>query len=184
MIRKKRSFKRQEQIWATVNRQIRYPEVRVLNETGEMLGVMPTSQALERAQAEEKDLILITPNAKPPVCKIIDLAKYKYQMQQKRADDRKSAHKQEIKEVRLTPFMSDNDLQIRIKKVTEFLERGDKVRLSVEFKGGRQITKKDFGFELCDKVFAAVADISSIEMEPKQMGKKIIAQIMPKKKAK
>lgn len=168
----------------TVNRQIRVPQLRVLSETGEMLGVMSTDEALSQAMAAEKDLVLVTEKAQPPIAKIIDLAKYKYQLQQKQADDRKASRKQETKEIRLTPFIGDNDLQTRLKRIVEFLERGDKVRLSVEFRGGRQITKKDFGYDLLNKVFAATDEIAVVEMPPKLVGKKLIAQIMPKKKGK
>jgi translation initiation factor IF-3 len=143
-----------------------------------MLGVMPTSEALEKAQIAEKDLVLVTEGAKPPVVKIIDLAKYKYQLQQKKAEGRKKAKNQDIKEVRFTPFMGEGDFIARLNKVKKFLEKGDKVRLSLQFRG-RAITKKEFGFDLFNRVFEQTTEIGSTEIAPKMMGKKLIAQLMP-----
>lgn len=165
----------------TANHMIRFPEVRVLAERGEALGVMSTSEALQRARDEEKDLVLVTDKANPPIAKIIELAKYKYQLQQKEAESRKKARSQETKEVRFTPFIGEGDFQTKLRKVTEYLEKGDKVRLSMEFRG-RLITKKEFGDEVLQKVFAATSDIATIEIAPQLMGKKIMAQLMPAKK--
>jgi translation initiation factor IF-3 len=183
MIRKRFKKKQPTRVFVKANHQIRHPEVRVLDEHGGMIGVMSTSEALRQAGELDKDLILVTENAKPPVAKIIDLAKYRYQLQQKKAEGRKKAKKQEIKEVRFTPFMGENDFSGRLKKVIKFLEKGDKVRLSLLFKG-RAITKKEFGFEMYQKIFDATGEIGSVEIVPKMMGKKLIAQLMPVKKAK
>lgn len=160
---------------------IRVPEVRVLSDHGDMLGLMPTSQAIQQARDEDKDLVLVTEKANPPIAKIIELAKYKYQLQQKQAESRKKARSQETKEVRLTPFMGEGDYQTRLKKIREFLIRGDKVRLSMEFRG-RLITKREFGDEMLNRVFAATEDIAVVEIKPQMLGKKIMAQLMPAKK--
>lgn len=146
-----------------------------------MLGLMPTSQAIQQARDEDKDLVLVTEKANPPIAKIIELAKYKYQLQQKQAESRKKARSQETKEVRLTPFMGEGDYQTRLKKIREFLIRGDKVRLSMEFRG-RLITKREFGDEMLNRVFAATEDIAVVEIKPQMLGKKIMAQLMPAKK--
>lgn len=160
---------------------IRVPEVRVLSDHGDMLGLMPTSQAIQQARDEDKDLVLVTEKANPPIAKIIELAKYKYQLQQKQAESRKKARSQETKEVRLTPFMGEGDYQTRLKKIREFLIRGDKVRLSMEFRG-RLITKREFGDEMLNRVFAGTEDIAVVEIKPQMLGKKIMAQLMPAKK--
>lgn len=186
MIRKKGNKNRKQQNrgkFITANQYIRFPEVRVLTEHGEMLGVMPTNEALNKARLAEKDLVLVTENAKPPVVKIIDIAKHKYQLQQKKAEGRKKAKTQEIKEVRFTPFMGEGDFIARLNKVKKFLEKGDKVRLSLQFRG-RAITKKEFGYDLYNRVFEETAEIGTTEIEPKMMGKKLVAQIMPVKKKK
>jgi len=160
------------------NNRIRFPKVRVIDAKGEQIGVMSNKDALDKARAADKDLVLITENAKPPVVKIIDLAKYKYQQQQREAAQRKNANKQDIKEVRFTPFMGDGDFESRLNKVVSFLEKNDKVRLSLMFKG-RAITKKEFGYEMFDKVIEATKEIATVEMKPKMMGKKLIAQLTP-----
>jgi translation initiation factor IF-3 len=181
MIRKKPFQKQQQQPHVTANNNIRVPEVRVLSEHGEMIGVMPTSEAMQRAREEEKDLVMVTENAQPPIVKIIHLSKYRYQMQQKKAEGRKKAKTQELKEIRLSPFIGEGDFQTRLRKIVEFLKKGDKVRLTMEFKG-RIITKQEFGREQFDKVFTATADLAVIEIHPKLLGKKMIAQLMPAKK--
>lgn len=165
----------------TANQHIRANEVRVLTEEKEMIGVMSKSEALVRARDAEKDLVLINDKANPPIAKIIDLAKYKYQLQQKEAKNRKKAKSQDLKEVRFTPFMGEGDFEARLNKVKKFLEKGDKVRLSLMFKG-RAITKKEFGYELFDRVISETADTAVVELEPKMLGKKLMAQLMPSKK--
>jgi translation initiation factor IF-3 len=154
-----------------------------MDEHGQSLGIMSRSAALNQAIAAQKDLVLITDKATPPVAKIIDLSKYKYQLSQKQSQDRKKANAQDIKEIRLTPFIGENDLQSKLNRITEFLKRGDKVRLSMEFRG-RSITHKDLGVEVVNRVINQVADISTIEIEPKLIGKKLIAGLMPAKKGK
>jgi translation initiation factor IF-3 len=185
MIRRK-PFQRpqQQQPFVVANHFIRVPEVRVLSELGEMLGVMPTAQAMQMARDQEKDLILVTENAQPPIAKIIHISKYRYQLQQKKAEGRKKAKVQEIKELRFkSPYIGESDLQVRVKRALEFLKKGDKVRLTLEFKG-RDITKQDLAHEVFAKVFAATSEVATIEIHPKMMGKKMLAQLMPVKKGK
>ena len=181
MIRKRPTKQRQPSVRITANHQIRVGEVRVLSERGEMIGVMPTSEALSQAREAGKDLILLNENATPAVAKIIDISKYKYQLQQRNAESRKKAKSQEIKEVRFTPFMGEGDFTARLNKVIDFLKGGDKVRLSLQFRG-REITKKEFGFEMYKKIIAATDECASVEVEPKMMGNKLIAQLLPSKK--
>jgi len=181
MIRKKPFQRIQQQPRVTANNNIQVPEVRVLSEIGEMIGVMPTREALQKAREQEKDLVLVTENAVPPIAKIISLSKYRYQLQQKKAEGRKKAKTQEIKEIRFTPFIGEGDFQTRLRRINEFLKRGDKVRLTLEFKG-RTITKQEFGREHFDRVFAETADIATVEIMPKLLGKKMMAQLMPVKK--
>lgn len=175
----KSPYKRKDRVIA--NQFIRATQLRVISESGEQVGILSKEEALEQARLAEKDLVLITANANPPVAKIIELAKYKYQLQQKEAASRKKAKAQEIKEVRFTPFMGEGDFEARLKKVVGFLKKGDKVRLSLQFKG-RAITKKEFGYDLFSRVVEATQDIATVELEPKMMGKKLIAQLMPVKK--
>ena len=142
---------------------------------------MSTSEALTRAQYEEKDLILVTAQAQPPVAKIIEISKYKYQAQQKDAESRKRSKSQETKEVQFTPFMSEGDFNSRLARVVEFLEDGDKVKPYVKFKG-RQITKKEFGFAIMKKIVAATDAFSKVESPARFMGQKLEMLLVPMKK--
>ena len=172
---------KKDHVFVVANHYINFPELRVMDEHGETLGVMTKSQALAKADELDKDLVLVTDKANPPVAKIIDLSKYKYQLSQKKAQDRKKSTNQDIKEIRLTPFIGDNDLQSKLKKIEGFLKKGHKVRLSMEFRG-RAITHKDLGEQIFSDVISQTAEIATVEIAPKLMGKKMIAQIMPIKK--
>jgi translation initiation factor IF-3 len=183
MIRKRPVKFKQQKVWVTANHQIRVPEVRVLTEHGEMIGVMSTQAAMSQAQEAGKDLVMLNEQAQPPVAKIIDISKYKYQIQQKEAESRKRAKAQDTKEVRFTPFMGEGDFEARLNKVIGFLKDGDKVRLSLQFKG-REITKKDFGYQMFSRIIAATDDYSAVESAPKLLGMKLLAQLMPVKKHK
>ena len=168
-------------VFVVANNRIRTPQVRVIDDQGTMLGVMDTHVAMNQAYAEDKDLVMVNDQQQPPIAKIIELNKYKYQLQQKQAASRKKAKAQDTKEVRFSPFMSDGDFESKLKKVNDFLEDGDKVKLSLFFKG-RQITKKSFGDQMIARVIEATAEEAVVEIAPKLIGKKIIAQLMPKKK--
>lgn len=178
MIRKRYNKNNRDRIYVKANHQVRFPEVRVLGEHGDSLGLMSSKEAYDQARAQDKDLVLITEKAQPPVVKIIELSKYKYQLKKKAADNRKKAKVQDLKEVRFSPFMGEGDFAARSKRVREFLEKGDKVKLSLLFKG-RQITKKDFGYEMFDKIITSVEDIAKVEMPSKMIGKKLQAQLTP-----
>jgi translation initiation factor IF-3 len=142
---------------------------------------MTREEAVERAKSEDKDVVLITQEATPPVAKIISFSKFKYQLDQKRAEGKKTSKKQEIKELRFRPFMGEGDFDYRMKKIFEYLNDGDKVRPYVEFKG-REITRKEFGFKLIDRIIERTAEIATVEIQPKLLGKKIFLQLMPVKK--
>lgn len=141
---------------------------------------MNSREAYVKAKKQDKDLVLITDKAKPPVVKIIELSKYKYQQQQKKAKQRKNERSQDLKEVRFTMFMGDGDLKARTNRVNRFLKDNDKVRLSLRFKG-REITKKKFAYELFADVInqAQEKELGKIEIEPKIVGRKMIAQLTP-----
>jgi len=161
-----------------MNESIRAPELRVISETGEQIGVMSKTAALQLSEQENKDLIIIASQATPPVAKLIQYSKFKYQQQQKKQEEKRASKKSEIKELRLSPFIAEGDLNSRIDRVREFLEDGFKVRLHVRFKG-REITKKDFGYEVMHKVIEAISDVGQVEIEPKISGKMLTGQLMP-----
>ena len=160
------------------NGQVRFPEVRVLTEHGEMLGVMSSRDAYQRALEAGKDLVLVTEKSQPPVVKIIELSKYKYQLKKKEADNRKKSKVQDLKELRFSPVMEEGDYQTRLKQLRDFLSKGHKVKISLFFKG-RQIAYKDAGYELFARVFSDTQDLAKVEQEAKLMGKKLQAQLAP-----
>jgi len=164
-----------------INHQITDSELRVVDEVGKQIGVISKSEALTMAEAEGKDLVLVNPSAKPPVAKIIGFSKFKYQMQQKESESKKSSRNVDIKEIRFTPFIAEGDFNIRVKKAREFLTDGNKVKLNVKFTG-RQITRKEFGDKVINKAVEQLADIASIERAPQLLGKMLVIQLQPKRK--
>lgn len=154
-----------------------------MDSEGKQIGVLSRQAALQKAKEEELDLVEIAPLAKPPVVKIIDFNKFLYQEAKKKQEEKKKAKVSDTKEVRLGPFMSDNDLQVMVGRMKGFLDNGDKVRLIVKFKG-RQIIHPEFGHKILGKVFDTLSDISKVDREPKLEGKQLIAIISPDKKGK
>lgn len=181
LVLRKKTKHVQPKILVVANHMIRHPQVRVLDERGEMLGTMPTTQAMGMAREQDKDLVLVTDKSEVPIAKIIELSKFKYQQQQKMAEGRKKARSQDTKEVRFTPFIGENDLNAKISKVVGFLQKGHKAKLTLAFKG-RQIASKELGYEVFEKIFAATSEIAETELPPKMIGNKLIAQLMPGRK--
>jgi len=164
-----------------VNERIFATTLRVLDTDGKQIGILSKFEALSKAKSEELDLVEVAPMAKPPVAKIIDFKKFLYQEEKKKREEKKKAKSSETKEIRLGPFMSDNDLGVMVRRAREFLESGDKVRLVVTF-SGRQITHPEFGHRVLDKVIADISDISKLDRERRLEGKKLIALISPERK--
>lgn len=164
-----------------VNQYIKSPKLRVVDEKAVQIGVLSLQEALKLAQEKGLDLVEVAPKADPPVAKIIDFAKFKYQLKQKIASGIKKSKTQNLKEIRFTPFIAENDYNIRIKRATQFLEDGDKVKLVVKFVG-RQITRKEFGKALMKKAIKALNEFSTVEREPTFQGKLFIATLSPIKK--
>jgi translation initiation factor IF-3 len=164
-----------------VNERIYALSLRVLDAEGKQIGVLSKFEALEAARSQGLDLVEIAPMAKPPVAKIVDFKKFLYQEEKKKREEKKKTKASETKEVRLGPFMSDNDLGVMTRRAREFLENGDKVRLVVFF-SGRQITHPEFGHKVLDRTIADLADISKVERERRLEGRKLIVLISPDKK--
>lgn len=175
-------YKQQPKIQYRINQRIFAPQLRVLDAEGKQIGVLSKFDALKLAQEQELDLVEVAPMAKPPVAKIVNYNKFLYQLEKKKKEEKKKAKVSETKEIRLGPFMSDNDLQVMIRRGKEFLEDGNKVRLVVKFRG-RQITRSEFGREIVEKFAWALSDISKIDREPHLEGKQMIALLSPDKKA-
>lgn len=176
---KKSKFKQQEKRYR-LNERIFAATLRVIDAESKQIGVLSKDEALRLAREQELDLVEIAPMAKPPVAKIIDYNKFQYQLAKKKQEEKKKAKTSETKEIRLGPFMSDNDLQVMIRRGREFLEDGDKIRLVVKFRG-RQITRSEFGRQIIQKVVAALSDISKVDREPKFEGRQMVALLSVEK---
>ena len=180
MIRRRRRRVVEKRRFYRINQNIIANKIRVIDETGKQIGVMDKEEALFRARQNAKDLIEISPNAKPPVCKIIDFNKFKYQEDKKQASNRKNPKGSEIKEVRFTPFIAENDFQIRIKKAKGFLKEGYKIKLTVRFKG-RQMAHKQFGFDILKKAVETLKNVAIAEQQPKMQGFLLMTVLKPEK---
>ncbi|HUD09552.1 MAG TPA: translation initiation factor IF-3 [Patescibacteria group bacterium] len=164
-----------------VNERIYALSLRVLDAEGKQIGVLSKFEALEAARSQGLDLVEVAPMAKPPVAKIVDYKKFLYQEEKKKREEKKKTKVSETKEVRLGPFMSENDLGVMERRAREFLTNGDKVRLVVFF-SGRQITHPEFGHKVLDKTIADLSDISKVEREKRLEGRKLIVLVSPDKK--
>jgi len=166
-----------------VNNQIHAAEVRVIGADGKQEGILKLSEALKKAKDKGLDLVEIAPYAKPPVVKIVDLGKFKYEQEKKQQKEKKKTKASELKEVRFTPFIANHDYQTRLEKIREFLSENNKVRLSVVFKG-RNLQSKDFGYNLFKKIIEHFENSITVDMEPKFVGRQLIMTISPLKKIK
>lgn len=163
-----------------INQYIQAQEVRVIDEQGKQLGVMPVFNAIQKARELEVDLVEVSSGAVPPVCKLIDFKKFKYIEDKKEREERKGQKGGELKEVQFSPFIAQNDLDHRISRVKEFLDGNNKVKLRVRF-SGRQMGKQSFGNRVIDQVIAAVGDKGTTDGNPKMFGKEMITTISPTK---
>ena len=161
-----------------INHRIRVPEVRVIAEE-EQLGVMPTHEALRLAEEKGLDLVEISPRAFPPVCRIMDYGKYKYEEAKKKQQARKRASTVETKEIKFRPKTEEHDMAFKVKHVRRFLEGGNKVRLAVVFRG-REITHPQTGMNVLNKVVDLCNDIAVVEATPNMEGRRMIMVIAPK----
>lgn len=166
---------------ARVNDKIRVPQVRLIDENGQQVGVVPTGEALTRAQSVGLDLVEVAADAKPPVCKIQDYSKYLFELQKKERAAKANAHKTDVKEVRLRPGTGDGDLEIKAKHAREFLAEGHKVSLQLRFRG-REMSHRELGVEMIGKFAAMLADVAKLEQEPRQEGRSMNALLAPVRK--
>ncbi|OFZ17935.1 MAG: translation initiation factor IF-3 [Bdellovibrionales bacterium GWB1_55_8] len=164
-----------------MNERIRVPQVRLIDENGGQVGVVPTQQALQMAREKGLDLMEVSPNAQPPVCKICDYGKFKYEKKKKEHQARKKQTVIKVKEVQLRPQTDVHDLEYKFRNIRQFLEDGDKAKITIMFRG-REITYVDQGFKIMRDLAERVKDIGSIEAPPKLEGKKLIMVLAPGKK--
>ena len=162
-----------------INEEIRDREVRVIDENGEQLGVMPTQQAIALAEERGLDLAKIQPTAKPPVCKLLDYDKYRYEQSKRERENRKNQRVVAIKEVQLSATIEENDVLTKAKMATKFLQDGDKVKVSIRFRG-RQITHSEIGMKVMQDFAKRCEEVSTVERRPLMDGRHMIMILAPK----
>ncbi|MDF2813845.1 MAG: translation initiation factor [Paenibacillus sp.] len=162
-----------------VNDEIRVKEVRLIGPEGEQLGIKPIREAMQIATDASLDLVNVAPTAKPPVCRIMDYGKFRYEMQKKEKEARKNQKVVELKEVRLSATIDEHDFQTKMRNVVKFLNEGDKVKLSVRFRG-REITHASIGQKVLERMATEVEELSVVERRPKLEGRSMIMILTPK----
>lgn len=176
--------------WATIantdhqiNEEIRDREVRLIGVDGEMLGIMSSEEALRIATEQEYDLVKIAPGSNPPVCRIMDYGKYRYEQAKKEKQNKRNAAAVKVKEIQLHPSVGDNDYGVKLRQVREFLDAGHRIKVSLFFRG-RENAHKELGFDLMNRVVADVRESGVVEQAPKLLGRNIQMVIAPLSKAK
>jgi translation initiation factor IF-3 len=160
-----------------INEQIRISPIRVISAEGEQLGIMPTEQALSAAREADLDLVEVAPNERPPVCRIMDFGKFKYQ--QKKRQHKTHTHQTKIKEIRVRPKTGDHDIEVKVNHAREFLTHKDKVIVSVVFRG-RELAHIEEGQRVIRQVIQSLEDVGKVEAPPNQQGKRITCVLAPK----
>lgn len=163
-----------------INQYIQAKEVRVVDETGKQVGVLPIFNAIQKAKEAGVDLIEVAPNAKPPVCKIINFKKFKYLEAKKEKEEKKGQRGGGLKEVMFSPFIAQNDISVRVKRIKEFLAEGNKVKIRVRF-SGREMGKRDFGYKIIEQITLELGGTASKESEPKFQGRELFLTLQPTK---
>lgn len=163
-----------------MNNMIRVPEIRCIDEDGEQMGIIPTREALTRAHETGLDLVEINATAKPPVCRIMDHGKFKYEQDKKKKEQKKRQVVVKLKEVKFHVNVGDHDYETKLRHAREFLEGGNRVKLSLMFRG-RENAHRELGFELMKRVEKDLSEIASVEQAPRLQGRNIFMMVIPKK---
>ncbi|OIR00818.1 translation initiation factor IF-3 [mine drainage metagenome] len=162
-----------------VNNEIESRTIRLVDADGEMVGVVSLREGLEMAAEVGLDLVEVSPNAEPPVCKILDYGKFKYEAQKKKAEARKKQKVIEVKEIKLRPGIDDNDYGVKLRAMRKFLEEGDKVKVTLRFRG-REMAHQDLGMKVMDRVRAELDDLAKVEQFPKMEGRQMVMVVAPR----
>ncbi len=162
-----------------VNDEIRAPSVRLIDQDGEMLGVMSARDALHRAYAVGLDLLEISPNATPPVVKILDYGKYKYEAQKKKNEAKKKQKVVEIKEIKVRPNIDENDYQVKMRAARSFIEEGDKVKVTLRFRG-REMAHQEIGIKLLERIRGEMEAATKVEQMPRMENRQMVMVLAPK----
>lgn len=161
-----------------INEEIRSSKVRLIDDEGEQIGVLPIKEALKMAEDKHLDLVNVAPNAKPPVCKILDYGKYKYDALKKEKEAKKNQKVINVKEIRLSPNIEKHDLEVKANQASKFLSNENRVKVSVRFRG-RELGHKDLGKEVLDKFYELTKDVGQIEKKPSMEGRMMIMFMSP-----
>jgi len=162
-----------------INRRIRIPQVRVIDEDGTQVGVIPTSEALAMAEERDLDLVEVSPKARPPVCKIMDYGKYMYQMNKRAKEAKKRQHVTHLKEIKMRPKIEPHDYAFKTRHAREFLDEGDKVKCTVIFRG-RELAHKELGRRLMERAIEDLSDIANVEVSIRSEGRSMTMVLSPK----
>ncbi len=162
-----------------INDAIRARDVRLIDETGQNVGVISRIDAMARAEAAGLDLVEVSPDAEPPVCKIMDFGKYKYQEQKKAAEARKNQKVVEIKEIKMRPSIDDHDYDVKMRSIKRFFEEGDKVKITLRFRG-REMAHQELGMDLLQRVKADLLEDAKVESEPRLEGRQMVMVLAPR----
>jgi translation initiation factor IF-3 len=162
-----------------INDEIRVPQVRLIDDAGEMIGVMSAREALIRAYDVGLDLVEISPNAVPPVCKILDYGKYKYEQQKKANEARKKQKVVEIKEIKVRPNIDDHDYDVKMKQMKNFIGEGDKVKVTLRFRG-REMAHQELGVKVLERIRSDLIELVKVEQMPKLENRQMVMVISPK----
>jgi translation initiation factor IF-3 len=162
-----------------VNREIRIREVRVIGPEGEQLGILPTADALKKAQEGGYDLVEVAPTSQPPVCRIMDYGKYKYELSKKDHQSRRHQKSTQVKEIKLRPRTDKHDLEIKVRQMKEFLAEGNKTKVTVTFRG-REMANQELGRAVMTSVVEQVTEAGTIEYQPRMEGRSLIMIVAPK----
>lgn len=163
-----------------INHQIRVPQVRLIDEDGTQVGITPINEALALAQTRGKDLVEIAPQSSPPVCKIVNFSKFRYEQEKKEREARKKQKTGQLKEVRVRPRIGEHDLEIKLKHAREFLLENNKVQITVMFMG-REMQHRDLGMALINKIKLSLSDVADVEHNASMFGNRLFLNLMPKK---
>ena len=164
---------------ARINQDIKVPRVLLIDQNGEKQGIMPTSAALEAAEEAGLDLVEVSPTADPPVCKILDYGKYRFQEQKKKAEARKKQKVVEIKEIKMRPNIDTHDYDVKMKAIKRFFDDGDKVKVTLRFRG-REMAHQELGMKLLDQVKGDTVEIAKVESEPRLEGRQMTMVLAPR----
>jgi translation initiation factor IF-3 len=162
-----------------VNEDIRVPSVRLIDQDGEMVGVVSTRDGIQRAFSVGLDLVEISPNAEPPVCKILDYGKFKYEQQKKKNEAKKKQKVIEIKEIKVRPNIDENDYQVKMRAMKSFIDEGDKVKVTLRFRG-REMAHQDIGMRVLERIRTEMDPLTKVEQMPRMENRQMIMVLTPK----